>query len=62
MSVGRSFSEFSGNAEIKKSLVSSQEEAANRTLANIIRQLGSLGLHANDIFGMNKKVSNSGLF
>ena len=34
-------------------LVGSQEEAANRTLANIIRQLASLGKHANDIFGNN---------
>ena len=33
-------------------LVGSQEEAANRTLANIIRQLASLGKHANDIFGI----------
>ena len=32
-------------------LVASQEEAANRALANIIRQLASLGKHANDIFG-----------
>ena len=33
------------------SLVASQEEAANRALANIIRQLASLGKHANDVFG-----------
>ena len=33
------------------SLVGSQEEVANRTMANIIRQLASLGRHANDIFG-----------
>ena len=32
-------------------LVGSQEEACNRTMANIIRQLASLGRHANDIFG-----------
>lgn len=33
------------------SLVTSQEEACNNALANIIRQLSSLGKHASDIFG-----------
>lgn len=36
-------------------LVSSHEESANRMMANIIRQLGSIGLHANDIFGEEKE-------
>ncbi len=35
-------------------LLDSQEEAANRALANIVRQLASLGRHANEIFGEKK--------
>ncbi len=32
-------------------LVQSKEECANRTLTNLIRQLASLGRHADEIFG-----------
>ena len=34
-----------------KDLVSCREEAANRILANMIRQIASLSLHAHGIFG-----------
>ena len=32
-------------------LVGSTEEMANRVMANLIKQLASLGRHAHDIFG-----------
>ena len=32
-------------------LVNSKEEESNRRIANIVRQLASLSLHAHDIFG-----------
>ena len=33
-------------------LTESNEEMANRIMTNLIKQLASLGRHANDIFGM----------
>ena len=35
-------------------LTGSKEEMANRIMANLIKQLASLGRHANDIFGKNR--------
>ena len=51
--VGRNFAER--DEENRHKLVESQEEAVNRALANIIRQLASVGGHASDLFG--KKAS-----
>ena len=34
-------------------LVGSREEASNRVLANMIRQIASLSLHAHGVFGRN---------
>jgi len=45
VSVGR------GHGEMSAGPVASQEEAANRALANLVRQMASLGRHAGDIFG-----------
>ena len=54
MTVGRKVSlDENGDpcATPTSSLVGSHEEASNRALSNIIRQLASLGKHAKDIFG-----------
>ena len=52
--VGRNFAER--DEENKHKLVDSQEEAVNRSLANIIRQLASVGAHASDLFGRTPYV------
>ena len=39
------------NAKDNVDLVSCREEGANRILANMIRQIASLSLHAHEIFG-----------
>ena len=39
-----------GTTSTRSELVVSQEEAANRSLANIVRQLAGLGAHADEIF------------
>lgn len=71
VAVGRSYASstsVSGNPWERRrqvtEVVASQEEACNRALANIIRQFGSLGLHANNIFGsyFNKLISKTKLF
>ena len=54
--VGRNFAEK--DEENKHKLVDSQEEAVNRSLANIIRQLASVGAHASDLFGRTQYVPN----
>ena len=59
VNVGRDLSSFTGGQGQNSTfanLVGSKEEAANRTLANVIRQLASLGKHANEIFG--KKLNH----
>lgn len=60
MNVARKQLELTDATQLDQdNLVSSKEECANRTLANLIRQLANLGVQANDIFtGLEQAVQD----
>ena len=45
---------YEGEGKIGTQSLGSHEEAVHRMLVNLIRQLGSLGSHATDIFSKKK--------
>ena len=59
VNVGRKQLELTDASQINQdNLVHCKEECANRTLANLIRQLANLGVQANDIFtGLEEAVN-----
>ena len=48
-----SYSSIKDEEQNNPRLVGSREEAANRVIANIIRQIASLSEHAHGVFGIN---------
>ena len=49
----KSFGSIKEEEKKKSNLVNSREEATNRVIANMIRQLASLSEHAHGVFGKN---------